>query len=113
MPFFSKSCSSAVSDASTLSSGSSASLLIPQDKKSQRVSSDKDYSAALGTLSSQYGISSSAAPAFNISLSKGSKPQAQPASSSNSNVKKVRAKEFGAVSNKYGAIGYGGMSSIV
>jgi hypothetical protein len=31
----------------------------------------------------------------------------------NSNVKKVRAKEFGAISNKYGAVGYGSMSSIV
>src|SRR5688572_27397018 len=113
MPFFSKSRSSAVSGASSLSSGSSASVLIPQDKKSQRVSSDKDYSAAFGALSSQYGASPSAAPAFNISLSKGSKPQAQPIPASSSNVKKVRAKEFGAVSNKYGAIGYGGMSSIV
>ncbi|KAJ1304360.1 hypothetical protein OPQ81_005515 [Rhizoctonia solani] len=112
MPFFSKSRSSAVYDASSMSSGSSASL-IPQDKKSHPVSSDKDYSAAFGALSSQYGISSSAAPTFNVSLSKGSKPQSQLVSSSNSNVKKVRAKEFGAISNKYGAIGYGGMSSIV
>ncbi|ELU38424.1 hypothetical protein AG1IA_07546 [Rhizoctonia solani AG-1 IA] len=101
MPFFSKSRSSVVSDASSMSSGSSASLLVVQDKKS---SSGKDYSAAFGALSSKYGVSGSAAPAFNVSLPKGSNPQSQSAPSSSSNVKKVRAKEFGAISNKYGAI---------
>ncbi|QRW21317.1 hypothetical protein RhiXN_06306 [Rhizoctonia solani] len=110
MPFFSKSRSSVVSDASSMSSGSSASLLVAQDKKP---SSGKDYSAAFGALSSKYGLSGSAAPAFNVSLPKGSNPQSQSAPSSSSNVKKVRAKEFGAISNKYGAIGYGSMSSIV
>ncbi|KAF8757145.1 hypothetical protein RHS01_04042 [Rhizoctonia solani] len=91
MPFFSESRSSVVSDASSMSSGSSVSLLVAQDKKP---SSGKDYSAALGALI-------------------GSNPQSQSAPSSSSNVKKVRAKEFGAISNKYGAIGYGSMSSIV
>ncbi|CAE6473170.1 unnamed protein product [Rhizoctonia solani] len=110
MPFFSKSRSSAVYDAFSVSSGSSASLLVSQDKKS---SSGKDYSAAFGALSSRYGASPSAAPVFNVSLSKDSKSQPQPQPVSNSNVKKVRAKEFGAISNKYGALGYGSMSSIV
>ena len=115
MPFFSSSKSRSSFEASSMNS--SASLLIPQEK--QPSSSQKDYSAAFGALASQYGAqpasfaSSQPASAIHVSLPVSSSSQSQSQSKPASNVKKVRAKEFGALQNKYGAIGYGGMTSII
>lgn len=116
MPSFFKSRSSR--DASSFSSSSSSSLLIAQEKQPHSPA-QKDYSAAFGTLSSQYGYGPSMVPsqpaAYHVALSKSSQSQ----SSSNAhqapanNVKQVRAKDLGALQNKYGAIGHGGMASII
>lgn len=112
MPFFSKSRSSR--DAPSLNSSSSASLLLAQEKKCYSPV-QKDYSAAFGTLASQYGHGSSMAssqpPAYHVSLPQSSQSHSRPAPVKN--VKQIRAKDLGALQNKYGAIGYGGMSSIV
>ncbi|KAG9126003.1 hypothetical protein FRC07_005247 [Ceratobasidium sp. 392] len=111
MPFFSKSRSS------RSAASSSASLLLPPAQEKYSSSAQKDYAAAFGALSSQYGASgqSPAQPlpihvALPVQPSSASPPTPR---SSKSYVKQVRAKEFGALQNKYGAVGYGGMTSII
>ncbi|KAB5595079.1 hypothetical protein CTheo_1540 [Ceratobasidium theobromae] len=93
MPFFSKSCSQAVYDASSV--GESSTSLIPQEKKPAASSHGEFYVSLSGGSQSQ------------------SQSKSQSGSSQGSNVKIVRAKDLGALQNKYGAIGYGSMSSIV
>ncbi|QRV97723.1 hypothetical protein RhiJN_25742 [Ceratobasidium sp. AG-Ba] len=98
MPFFSK--SSAAS--------SSVSLLIPAKEKPAQ----KDYEAAFGALSSQYGSSGYSPAANPIRVALPTQSQSQ-RSSAPKNVKPVRAKDLGALQNKYGAIAYGGMTSVI
>ncbi|KAG8764608.1 hypothetical protein FRC12_008003 [Ceratobasidium sp. 428] len=111
MPFFSKS-RSARSAAS-----SSTSLLLPLAQEMHSPLTQKDYAAAFGALASQYGVSGhtpSQPPPVHVALPV--QPSSAPSSvprSSKSNVRQVRAKDFGAIQNKYGAVGYGGMTSIV
>ncbi|CAE6400979.1 unnamed protein product [Rhizoctonia solani] len=92
-----------VYEASSIGS-SSTSLLISKEEKCPYTSSGKDYSAAYGNLTSQYGASAHT-PTFNMGLPQ-SKSQPQ-------NSQKTRAKGFGAHENKYGAVGHGSTTSVI
>ncbi|KAG9075462.1 hypothetical protein FRC06_010077 [Ceratobasidium sp. 370] len=110
MSFFTKSRSSR----GAASSSTSLLLLSGQDKYSSPA--QKDYTAAFGALASQYGASgytpAQASPARTTPSQQGPVSSSTPRSSE-SNARPVRAKDFGALQNKYGAIGYGGMTSII
>ncbi|KAG8693849.1 hypothetical protein FRC08_008843 [Ceratobasidium sp. 394] len=110
MSFFTKSRSSRGA------ASSSTSLLLPSRQEKCSSLAQKDYTAAFGALASQYGASgyspAQASPARGIPAESSSVSSSVPRSSK-SNARPVRAKDFGALQNKYGAVGYGGMTSII